>query len=92
MNEIDKKEEQVLKLQEQIFKMYRAKYHKQIAKRLEEWKDPEWKRLREEEGYKLNYIQIVSGKEFINIRINDKGEVVGRQHFKYGFDYIEGAL
>ena len=80
------KEEEILLLQKEVFKLYRTKYRKQIAERLKQWKDPEWKRLREEKGYKLNYIQIAFGKEFINIRINDKGEVIGRQHFKYGFD------
>ena len=88
MNPIEEKEEEVLKLQKEIFRMYRTKYKKEIAERLKKYKDPEWIRLREEQRLKLNYIEIVSGKEFINIRINDEGEVIGRQHFKYGFDYI----
>ena len=88
MNPIEEKEEEVLKLQKEIFRMYRTKYKKEIAERLKKYKDPEWIRLREEQRLKLNYIEIDSGKEFINIRINDEGEVIGRQHFKYGFDYI----
>jgi len=88
-------EEEELKLLEQkrnVYKAYEEEYQEQIKERLEDKKSEKWREERERTGLKQNHLRIYDGEKFLNIRINDEGTVIGRQHHEYGFDFIKEEI
>ncbi len=82
-------EEAIVELKISLLYTYQKKYQKEIDIRLKQMKDQQWLDEMKEKRIKTNYIEIKNGKEFLNIRISNSGKVIGRQHFKYGFEYFK---
>ena len=87
---IEQLEEQRLDALIEIFGLYKDEYKDVIGKRVLEASDEEF--LKENRHNKIGYISIRDGENFLNIRINKDGKVVGRQDSVHGFDQVGESM